>query len=77
MTDFDLKVDSETGQLYAEDPETGDRQPVPFDEIDVNNAGVGSLDADSVNTESLVSGNYRIEHDEEEDTLDFVYDEQE
>ena len=51
MTDFDLKVDSETGQLYAEDPETGDRQPVPFDEIGVNNAGVGSLDADSVNTE--------------------------
>ena len=43
MTDFDLKIDSETGQLYAEDPETGDRQPVPFDEIDVNNAGVGSL----------------------------------
>ena len=55
MTDFDLKVDSETGQLYAEDPETGDRQPVPFDEIDVNNAGVESL-----NTEYTESGKHEV-----------------
>ena len=65
MTDFDLKVDSETGQLYAEDPETGDRQPVPFDEIDVNNAGVESLDAGSVNTEDLTTTDRtRLKRDE-------------
>ena len=75
MTDFDLKVDSETGQLYAEDPETGDRQPVPFDEIDVNNAGVESLNTDETVYEGE-DGKFveKITREDGDDVLELTYE---
>jgi len=55
--DFILRWDPNEEQLLGEDPDTGDKIPVPFGAINPESVSTPALEAESVNTEQASIGN--------------------